>query len=220
MMGSDHGPESGKPAHLVTVRPFQMARTEVTFGQYKKCMKAGACTKPGCGSPGDEYPVVCVDWHQAKAFSEWVGGRLPTEAEWEFAARGAGRDWAFPWGDEEATCERAVISDGGDGCGRNSAWRVCSKPAGSSAQGLCDMAGNVWEWAQDWNHPTYAGAPADGGAWETPAGSMRVIRGGSWGGGARNARAAGRYFSVPTLRYEHLGLRPARSEPPPGPAGG
>jgi formylglycine-generating enzyme required for sulfatase activity len=146
-----------------------------------------------------------VDWNQAKTFSAWVGGRLPSEAEWEYAARSAGKDRKYPWGDEDATCERAVIS----GCGSATA-PVCSKPAGNTQQGLCDMAGNAWEWVQDWYHGSYNGAPTDGSAWESPTGSYRVGRGGSWNYPADIARSAYRGSLVPGFRNYYLGFRPAR----------
>lgn len=218
-----------KPRQSVTVRTFQMAKTSVTFAQYKRCVAAGACTPahvsdgkcsfwdgarwnnnvnlPASFQAGDQ-PVVCVDWDQAKQFSEWVGGRLPSEAEWEYAALSAGKEWKHPWGNEDATCERAVMIDAGYGCGKGSAWPVCSKPKGNTEQGLCDMNGNVEEWTQDWYHASYDGAPADGSPWgvaksvqdwnyrerhrdrNTPnpwpgkpgdfIADLRIIRGGSW----------------------------------------
>jgi len=217
MMGSDDGNSNEKPAHRVTVKGFQMAKTEVTVEQYKACVDAGACTEPNTdedctwGAAGNEnHPVNCVDWSQAKTFSEWVGGRLPSEAEWEYAAKSAGKDRKYPWGDEDAACEKAVISEGGDGCGKGSTWPVCSKTKGNSEQGLCDMAGNVWEWVQDRDHDSYNGAPTNGVAWESPAGSGRVVRGGSWNFDAGYARSAYRYGNVPGDRHDALGFRPAR----------
>ncbi len=226
-MGSEDGASDEKPVHRVTVGTFQVARTEVTVRQYRACVEAGVCTEPDTGgdcnwgkSGRDDHPVNCVDWHQAVAFSRWVGGRLPTEAEWEYAARSGGRDWTYPWGNEEATCERAVMghprvcTDSDPcGCGRNSTWPVCSKPKGNTEQGLCDMAGNVGEWVQDWYHDSYNGAPSDGSAWESPAGSYRVFRGGSWYSVARYVRATGRDWFVPGLRSDLLGFRPSRSVP-------
>ena len=210
-MGSGNGDEG--PVHSVTIKSFQMAKTLVTVAQYRACVDAGACTAPDGGaycnfgvSGRADHPVNCVDWNQAKTFSKWVGGRLPSEAEWEYAARSAGKDWKYPWGDEAATCETAVIS----GCTSNGTAPVCSKPAGNTKQGLCDMAGNAWEWVQDWYHNSYEGAPTDGSAWESPTGSRRVIRGGSWGGGAGDARSAGRNSGAPGLRNDFLGFRPAR----------
>ena len=231
MMGADDVGSDAQPRHRVAVRAFQMARTEVTFGQYKKCVDAGACTPAHVsdgtcyihdGSSGEQgslpasfqgadQPVVCVDWKQAKAFSEWAGGRLPTEAEWEYAARSAGKEQRYPWGDEAATCERAVLKEGGNGCGKNSTWPGCSKPKGNTAQGLCDMAGNVWEWTQDPYHDSYNGAPADGSAWESPARSGRVARGGTCYRATRNVRAAYRGGGIPDHSFSIVGLRPSRS---------
>ena len=233
-MGSGSGDGDERPVHRVRVGTFEMAKTEVTFAQYRECVEAGACTsahvsdgtcylgvKTGGVEQGklpaslqrDNQPVVCIDWEQARSFSEWIGGRLPSEAEWEYAARSAGKDWKYPWGDAVATCKLAVMYGGGPnwGCGRDISWPVCSKTAGNTAQGLCDMAGNVWEWTQDWYHGSYDGAPSDGSAWESPAGSFRVFRGVSWFVVAGLLRAAIRGIGVPGLRYRLLGLRPVRS---------
>lgn len=244
-MGDDDW-KSTKPRHSVTIQTFQMAKTLVTFGQYRECVAAGACTEPhvadgtclvfdsnyrardfsGCWvngsygaevvgkwSPGnvpdsflgDDQPVVCVDWEQAKAFSAWVGGRLPSEAEWEYAARSGGKDQKYPWGDAEPTCERAVIK----GCGSSTA-PVCSKPAGNTQQGICDMTGNAMESVQDWWHETYNQAPVDGSAWENPSDAMRVARGGSWFIDAASARSTYRSHSGPEFRSTVLGFRPVR----------
>ncbi len=201
-MGSDKGDEW--PAHGVTIKSFWMAKTLVTNKQYKACVDAGACSAAqDYGS--DDQPVVGVDWDQAKTFSEWVGGRLPSEAEWEYAARSAGKNQTYPWGNAKVTCERAVIL----GCGSVTA-PVCSKSAGNTQQGLCDMAGNAWEWVQDWYHGSYSGAPTDGSAWEYPAGSNRVIRGGSWYNGAIYLRSAVRDNFNPGNRSSSLGFRSAR----------
>jgi len=214
MMGADDLTDT-KPPHQVTVQAFQMAKTLVTNKQYKACVAAGACTPAtdyGEKFSGDDHPVVGVDWNQAHAFSSWAGGRLPSEAEWEYAARSAGKDWKYPWGDAEATCDKAVINVGGYGCGRNATWPVCSTPAGNTKQGLCDMAGDVWEWVRDWYHDSYKGAPADGSAWEAPAGSGRVYRGGSWGDEAVSARSTVRFGYNPDYRGFGMGFRPARSD--------
>ncbi len=208
-----------QPVHRVTVRTFEMTKTLVTVEQYKACVDAGACTAPDTGdycnwgqSGRGKHPINCVDWHQAQAYAEWAGGRLPSEAEWEYAARSGGRDWKYPWGNENATCKRAVMYDGRNyGCGRKSTWPVCSKPRGNTTQGLCDMAGNVREWIQDWYHDSYNGAPTDGSAWEKPTGSSRVARGGSWRNNAGYVRSAFRFFDDPAKRYVNLGFRLAKS---------
>jgi formylglycine-generating enzyme required for sulfatase activity len=212
MMGADDAGPCAQPRHKVTVKTFQMAKTLVMNKQYRACVEAGVCTPAesyGDNFSGDDQPVVGVNWDQAQAFVKWVGGRLPTEAEWEYAARSGGKKQNYPWGDKEATCERAVIDNG---CGRNSTWPVCAKPAGNTKQGLCDMAGNVWEWVQDVYHGSYEGAPADGSAWENSAGSGRVERGGAWYSGvATYARSAYRSLSDPDDRSDYIGFRPARS---------
>ena len=230
MMGSSGASADEQPAHWVTVGPFEMARTEVTFAQYRRCVKAGACKPPhaadgacdvfdgrdwGPGrlpasSTADDQPVVCVDWDQARAYAAWAGGRLPSEAEWEYAARGGGKAQTYPWGNEPADCMRAVISDGGPGCGRLTPSAVCSRPLGITAQGLCDMAGNVWEWVEDAYHPSYEGAPADARAWTGAANALHVYRGGSWLGSASLARAGFRFAVDSGGCSSSLGLRPVR----------
>ncbi len=103
----------------------------------------------------------CVNWHGAKSYCAFVGARLPTADEWYAEASNGGRR-KYPWGSEEATCERSVMNEGGKGCGKDRTWPVCSKPEGNSVSGMCDLSGNVWEWTT------------------TKDGSSRVIRGGSW----------------------------------------
>ncbi len=214
MMGAS-GPQSDEaPRHRVTVRTFQMAKTLVTNKQYRACYEAGACPPPDATrgiAASDDQPAVNVRWEQARAFSRWVGGRLPSESEWEYAARSGGKDWAYPWGNGMATCDLAVLTDGNErGCGRDASWPVCSKSKGNTKQGLCDMAGNAGEWVQDAYHGSYVGAPADGSAWEGPAGSQRVFRGGAWcstGPAISDTRRMGRDPNVP---YQGLGFRPVR----------
>jgi len=225
-MGSNGGGSDEKPVHRVRVGSFEMSKTEVTFGQYQACVDAGACSAPhvsdgtcwvkqggkwGKGKlpedfQGADQPVVCVDWKQARTFAGWAGGRLPSEAEWEYAARSGGKDVKYPWGKQSASCSYAVMDDGGDGCDRDRTWSVCSKTAGNTEQGLCDMAGNVHEWVEDIYHSSYSGAPVDGSAW-TSGGSDRVFRGGSWSNAAWALPAALRYRYVPSFRYDYLGFR-------------
>jgi formylglycine-generating enzyme required for sulfatase activity len=173
-----------KPYHSVSVPAFMIDKYAVTTGEYRRCMDAGVCTAPHSGSScnhgvpdGDRHPINCVDWSQAKAYCAWAGKRLPTEAEWEKAARGTdGRK--YPWGNDSLDCDHAVWNY--SKCGNLGTAPVGSKPAGSSPYGAEDMIGNVWEWVEDWYHDGYAGAPSDGGAWLTPPGTLRVVRGGSW----------------------------------------
>ncbi|UPT75317.1 MAG: formylglycine-generating enzyme family protein [Elusimicrobiota bacterium] len=211
--------ETEQPVHKVTLKAFDLARTETTNRQYAACVAAGACEAqdPDCLGPafrGPEQPAVCVSWDMARAFAAWAGGRLPSEAEWEYAARGAGGDGRYAWGDAAPDCSRVVFGDSpeGPGCGRGATWPVCSKPLGNTPQGLCDMGGNVWEWTEDRYHADYRGAPADGSAWVSePATPLRSDRGGQWDGDAHNLRVWNRDSEVPAIRAERgTGFRIAR----------
>ena len=144
-MGSSQWSDS-KPVHQVQEKPFEMAKSPVTNKQYQACVAAGACVELStkCATApftGDDQPVVCVTYEMAATFAAWAGGRLPSEAEWEYAARSGGKNRAYPWGDAPPTCERAVLSEKGYGCGAKTSAPVCSRPKGNTQQGLCDMAG-------------------------------------------------------------------------------
>jgi formylglycine-generating enzyme required for sulfatase activity len=217
LMGSSGrrpGTENEGPVHRVAVKSFELAKTLVTNKQYRACIEAGACPvmSTNCGNSfkEDDQPVICVDWNEARIFSEWAGGRLPSEAEWEYAARSGGKKQEYPWGDEAPKpCEQLVMGS----CAGVTTLPVCSKPKGNTSQGLCDMAGNAWEWVQDWYHDSYEGAPSDGSAWQSPPGAFRVSRGGSWGNSATHVRAAKREYVDPSSRNYIMGFRPARGLP-------
>jgi len=217
--GIEQGFEDAKPVHEVTIKTFQMAKTAVTVAQYAECVTKGGCTKPGTGDycnwgkTGRQlHPVNCVDWAQAQAYAKFKGARLPSEAEFEYAATSGGRNQKYPWGNDEPTCDKAVMSgNGGYGCGTNSPMPVCSKPKGNTAQGLCDMSGNVWQWVQDKYQDSYKGVPVDGSAFEG-AGSSRVIRGGSFlNVVAGYLRADNRSLNEHGSRNNHIGFRLVRS---------
>ncbi len=216
-MGSSDSDLDERPVHLVNVPSFEMMKTEVTVEFYSTCVIAGACETPGTGvncnwgrSGFEDHPLNCVTWFQAVDFCDWVAGRLPSEAEWEYAARSNGQDIVYPWGNQTATCDYAVMNDGGAGCGTESTWPVCSKPNGNTATGLCDMAGNVWEWVLDWYHQNYEGAPGDGSAWLDPEGTERVFRGGGIWSDHDRVRAAKRHRYGPSVQIVDLGFRCAR----------
>ena len=210
-----------QPIHPVTLPTFELRRTEVTIGEYAACVTAGQCSTPLEGGycnwnsgRGDNQPANCVSWEQAKTYCAWIGGRLPSESEWEYAARSGGQDYLYPWGNETATCALAVMSEGGTGCGTGYTMAVCSRPAGNSAQGLCDLAGNVWEWLEDDWHDDYTGAPGDGSAWvDDPRASNRVVRGGAFYYGAGSLRAASRSAGYPFAGDFDIGFRCARDAP-------
>lgn len=220
MMGSPDGigNDSEHPQHEVTIQSFRILKTEVTVSQYGRCFEAGVCSEPGIndgrnwGEPDrDNHPVNEVDRYQAREFAQWVGGRLPSEAEWEYAARSGGQDILYPWGDQTASCEYAMIQDNiTGGCGTRQTMEVCSKPLGNTTQGLCDMAGNVGEWVEDDWHFNYEGAPSDGQAWiENPRSQMVVYRGGSWINTYDSCRTASRFFES-SVQSSLFGFRVAR----------
>ena len=198
--GSERGDTDEVPVRTLYQDAFYLDKYEVTVAQYRACVEAGVCTPPEkfwgaqhnyeadfCNGPRtdrDNHPINCMRWWEADTYCKWVGKRLPTEAEWEKAARGTdGR--RFPWGNEQANCDRAVIDDGGDGCGRESTWPVGSFPQGASPYGVMDMSGNVWEWVSDWyGKDYYAQAPSRNPMNNTPdpleSAPPKVLRGGSW----------------------------------------
>ena len=221
-MGTDSGDdglEDAKPVHEVTIKTFDMSKTLVTVEQYAECVIKGGCTVPAIGgycnwgrSGRQLHPVNCVDWGQASKYAEFRGARLPSEAEWEYAATSGGKNQKYPWGNDEPTCDKAVMYGNGDcGCGAKGTMPVCSKPDGNTAQGLCDMTGNVWQWVQDKYRNSYKGAPVDGSAFEGEGSKQRVMRGGSFFSDfALHLRADDRNSRDPGLRDVGFGFRLAR----------
>ncbi len=214
-MGSENGGEDEKPVHGVYLEAFEIGRYEVTNRQYAQCVSAGVCVgMPDAGEDRDLHPVVNVSWHDAQTFCEWAGGRLPTEAEWEKAARGGLAGKAYPWGDEAPICTAGASNAanfGGGSCPRD------SMPVGSFAPngyGLYDMAGNVWEWAADWYDGTYYQDSPSSNPLGPSSGEDRVLRGGSWYGDDLSSRSANRYGNHPSVSYNYLGFRCARSRWP------
>jgi formylglycine-generating enzyme required for sulfatase activity len=195
-----------KPPHKVYLDAYWIDRTEVTKEQYQKCVAAGKCAAPSCSGTGQgDHPVVCVSWQDAADYCAWAGRRLPTEAEWEKAARGTdGRK--YPWGNEPPDDRR---------CNFNQNVRNTTPAdnylAGASPYGALDMAGNVWEWTADWYNETYYSGVPTPNPQGPESGQYRVLRGGSWDNNQRNVRAACRYRNNPDFEYYIVGFRCARS---------
>ncbi len=220
------------PYHAVTLSAYKIDKYEVTSGEYQKCVDAGDCNNDNGDEPhyleysealycnfgatgkGD-HPMNCVSWYGAKAYCAWAGKRLPTEAEWEKAARGT-EGAKYPWGNEpEVSCEYAIMCDSEtetSGCGTDSTWVVGSKEKGKSPYGTYDMIGNVWEWTNDWyGSYYYETAPSENPA-GPESGVSRVLRGGSWSdiGDYGDLRASNRLKYDPDNRDGSFGFRCAK----------
>jgi formylglycine-generating enzyme required for sulfatase activity len=221
LMGSDSGEDDEQPVHSVTLDAFWMDQTEVTNGMYAQCVTAGACSPPDntytntrSSYYGDpvyaDYPVIYVDWNQASTYCAWAGRQLPTEAQWEYAARGGLVGSAYPWGNEAPNCMF--------GAQNGAQYASCSPDdtilVGSFAPngyGLYDMAGNVWEWVADWySEDYYSNSPIENPTGPA-SGVYRVVRGGSWSNVEFNLRVSycGRYS--PDGTYLSIGFRCASS---------
>ena len=231
--GSDEGPENARPAARVWLQTYYMDIDEVTYAEYKACVKARACDAEGGPAYTDfdrpRQPINGVSWFHAERYCKAQGKRLPSEAQWEKAARGPAGE-LHPWGDAPATCERAIIKDAaGRGCGvkkqgdkpeTGRPWEVGSRPVGR--YGLHDMSGNSWEWVSDWYSRSYAECGQDclgpdplgpcAGAPACPGHPRKLVRGGSWYWDASYATGVWRRPHVPTNRpFHHFGFRCAAS---------
>lgn len=198
-----------RPQHSVYLSAFWIDKTEVTNAQYRRCVSAGACRQSSYANDssynGASQPVMGVSWDDARAYCKWAGRRLPTEAEWEKAARGMdGR--IYPWGNDKPTCDLVNYAH----CSGNAA-SVGSYPAGASPYGALDMAGNVSEWVSDWYQVNYYASVPAGNPTGPSVGQGPVLRGGSWSGNPVMVRAATRSWNSPRLRVVGLGFRCARS---------
>ncbi len=229
--GSNSGPKDQRPRERVFVSAFWMDLYEVTAAEFQECVQARACRPdhPNYKNfSAPRQPMSGVSWFGAAEYCRFRGKRLPTEAEWEKAARTSdGR--RYPWGDEPATCERAVIKEGEpNGCGRGTPWEVGSRPP--NPYGLFDMAGNQWEWVADWYSESYRACGEAcrgrdprgpcGGKSPCPGHHERVVRGGSWYWEGDQCTTTTRRAHTPENRpFHHFGFRCAKDAAPavPGP---
>jgi formylglycine-generating enzyme required for sulfatase activity len=200
-----------KSQHTVWLDAFRIDQTEVTNAMYASCVAAGMCKRSSYAYTSDfnnaSQPVVGVDWNDASAYCAWAGRRLPTEAEWEKAARGTdGR--VYPWGDQPLD---AQLLNYNNNLGKTS--DAGSFPAGVSPYGALDMTGNAWEWVADWYDGSYYSSSPDRNPGGPSSGGTRVLRGGSWYDNVRSVRAAYRHNTSPDSRYASIGFRCAASDP-------
>jgi len=214
-MGSQDGDADERPAHKVYVDSFSIDVYEVTVGQYAEFLRSGEVRAPLDWktinqSANQKRPVANVDWADAVAYCKWAGKRLPTEAEWEKAARGTdGR--IYPWGNDPPTPLHANYGKMGSHDYETLA-PVGTLEAGKSPYGIYDMAGNVWEWVSDWyDNDYYKNSPQQNPGGPS-MGGFKVIRGGSWTSSPRNLRSADRYWDPPSFRSLYFpGFRCAKN---------
>lgn len=205
-----------EPPHEVYLGVFYMDKYEVTNALYKACVDVGVCAPPYNASSStrssyygnsqyDDYPVIYVNWNMAKTYCEWRGARLPTEAQWEKAARSTdGR--TYPWG-EGIDCDKANYNFRCVG----DTTKVGSYESGKSPYGIYDLAGNVWEWVNDWYDENYYQSSPASNPLGPESGTYRALRGGSWYVSDSYVRASYRTWFDPTLTFDRIGFRCARS---------
>jgi formylglycine-generating enzyme required for sulfatase activity len=207
---------SERPPHRVQLAGFALGKYEVTQGEWKACVAAGACSeKARVGAANDRLPMMDVSWDDATKYAQWLRGvtgkpyRLPSEAEWEYAAR-AGVATPYPWGKEVGVARANCRGCGGTYDTKLPA-AVGSFPP--NAWGLHDMQGGVAEWTEDCWHKSYEGAPTNGSAWQGPRCAERVLRGGSWKNPPGDLTVSSRNFYDASVRYIANGLRVAVTLP-------
>jgi serine/threonine-protein kinase len=229
LMGSKDADTSAypdeKPQHTVFLDAFWIDQTDVTNAMYAQCVSSGTCQSPTKiysysrsiyygNSEFDNYPVIYVDWNMADTYCKWAGRQLPTEAQWEKAARGTdGR--IYPWGNtapDPTLLNYNVITDSfvsnyGD---TTAVWEY---PSGASPYGAWDMAGNVWQWVTDWYQSGYYATLGNNASnpQGPSSGDGRVLRGGSWSSSS-GVRSALRYGLNPAFTNDSIGFRCARSQ--------
>jgi formylglycine-generating enzyme required for sulfatase activity len=207
-MGADDDQVAAMPRHAVYLDDYYIDVFEVTQTRYKECLETGGCELTvGTGEllnrpVWDEHPMMDITWYDAQEYCEWRGGSLPTEAQWEKAARGTD-ERRYPWGNEPVTCERARYGE----CGWMTA-PVGSHPAGISPYGVHDMAGNAWEFVYDWyDRDYYKVSPAENPTGPESDTGWKSERGGAWFYEAGLMSSVWRNHAKPTWHFTYVGFR-------------
>jgi serine/threonine-protein kinase len=226
-MGSEEGPDNEQPVHTVTLDACWLDQTEVTNAQYAAFLNARGNQSEGgatwldisdedsliAGTEGNyqpvegyaDHPVIEVSWYGAQAYCQWAGGQLPSEAQWEYAARGP-EALVYPWGND---WREAVANCTEDDCkdGYETTAPVGSFPEGASWVGAQDMAGNVWEWVADWYAEDYYSQAPENNPPGPTEGQHKVLRGGAWNSDTDNVRSADRSRVEPSITNYYVGFR-------------
>jgi formylglycine-generating enzyme required for sulfatase activity len=209
------GLEDERPRHKVWLDSYSLDLYEVTVSRYARFLAASGRPAPWLWDTADlrihgDRPVIGVDWYDADAYCRWAGKRLPTEAEWEKAARG-GDERAYPWGNEVPTAQMANFA-----LGARFSYSQVLMPVGhyekaKSPYGIYDLAGNVWEWVQDWYEGDYYERSPERNPTGPEHGQFKVLRGGAWSELPKYLLAYGRFKLLPTVRNSYTGFRCAKS---------
>jgi len=205
------------PQHKVMLSAFTIDKFEVTNYEYSLCVSAGICNPPRSVSSNSRrhyydtsdyanFPVIYVSWYQASTFCIWAGGRLPSEAEWEKAARGSLDTRVFPWGNNEPNCSKVNYYDGEKSCLGDTS-KVGKLQLGNSYYGVSDLSGNVAEWINDWFSNKYYSISPEIDPRGPENGIDKVIRGGSWSDDYFRIRVTYRAFSNPDSSGDTVGFR-------------